>query len=198
MAQNVKISIVNSAFLQKQLVLVLTGTRGHRCVRACHQKLSIELERRTCFSNANISAGMGIRRRDDKLLGGWITSLPTPSTVNLCTVRWTEITPDEKSMSDHRSAHNSPKRKPLFNVSKIAIPRILGTSSTLLAMEFISASEKISGIFCRYFGSFAPCAGLLQLNVVSAYFKTPFNNVPISFNVFCDSSLSICFCCKKM
>ena len=78
-----------------------------------------------------------------------------------------------------------------------AIPRILGTSSTLLAMEFISASEKISGIFCRYFGSFAPCAGLLQLNVVSAYFKTPFNNVPISFNVFCDSSLSICFCCKK-
>lgn len=96
-----------------------------------------------------------------------------------------------------RSAHNSPKRKPLFNVSKIAIPRILGTSSTLLAMEFISASEKISGIFCRYFGSFAPCAGLLQLNVVSAYFKTPFNNVPISFNVFCDSSLSICFCCKK-
>ena len=40
---------------------------------------------------------MGIRRRDDKLLGGWITSLPTPSTVNLCTVRWTEIIVHDKS-----------------------------------------------------------------------------------------------------
>ena len=101
-----------------------------------------------------------------------------------CTVLVTWITPFCRSISLYCRAHSSPRRKPVFSVSKIAIPVVVGSTTIFCANRWISSGQNMSICFLRYAGNSTVRPGQEQPAFGALYFRMDFNNTPTSLALF--------------
>ena len=91
-----------------------------------------------------------------------------------CTVLVTWITPFCRSISLYCRAHSSPRRKPVFSVSKIAIPVVVGSTTIFCANRWISSGQNMSICFLRYAGNSTVRPGQEQPAFWGAVFQNGF------------------------
>ena len=74
--------------------------------------------------------------------------------------------------------------RPVFSVSKIAIPVVVGSTTIFCANRWISSGQNMSICFLRYAGNSTVRPGQEQPAFGALYFRMDFNNTPTSLALF--------------